>query len=94
MRFLIGVVLMASGLFGIYGAEAAQSGKVGAPRPNAMKQEAPSQNPLDAVMDDIYRREMAGQITHDQAMDIYGEAVSKATPEQIRQHGENMLKRR
>ncbi len=94
MRLLLGVVIMATGLLGMYGTEAAQSGKAGAPKPNAMKTEAPSNNPLDAVMDDIYRREMNGEITHDQAMEIYGAAVQKATTEQIREHSDNMMKRR
>lgn len=91
---ILGVMLMATGLLGAYGTEAAQTGKASAPRPNAMKTEAPSGNPLDAVMDDIYRREMSGQITHDQAMEIYGAAVKNATPAQIHEHSLNMDKRR
>ena len=97
MRFL-GVLLMAGGLLGMMtGTDAGQTAKSGAPRPNAMKTEAPSNNPLDAVMDDIYRRESAGQITHDQAMEIYGNAVTKflqTNPDIVREHNANMEKRR
>lgn len=94
------VVAMSSGLLGSGAGAANGMGgllgggpKTNALKPNAMKMEAPSKNPLDAVMDDIYRREMNGEITPDQAMDIYGAAVEKATPQQLQEHHRNMDKR-
>lgn len=88
---MLGIVLMATGLLNTaaLGATATQN----APKSNAMQTKAPSDNPLDAVMDDVYRRETSGQITPGQAQDIYGAAVTKymaIDPEIVKQHFRNI----
>lgn len=79
---LFGALVMA-----LLNVPAAGGGRPGAPeKPRGLKTEAPSSNPLDREMDDLWHKYQAGEITLEEAAEMYGDSFDGADDDTVRQH--------